>query len=59
MSRFSKYLRDTSGEMKHVKWPTKKQALVYSLLVIGISALVALFVSGADYVFTSLLNKIV
>jgi preprotein translocase SecE subunit len=56
MSRFSKYLSATAGEMKHVKWPTKHQAIVYTALVIVISILVALFTAGFDYVFSSILN---
>jgi preprotein translocase SecE subunit len=42
-----------------VKWPTRQQAIVYSALVIAISALVAVFTAGLDRVFTSLLNTII
>lgn len=59
MSRLGNYFRDTAAEMKHVSWPTQKQALVYSVLVIGISAFVALFVGAFDYVFTSILNTVI
>lgn len=56
MERFTKYLRDTVTEMKHVKWPTKEQALAYTVLVIAISTVVALLLSGFDYLFTNLLQ---
>lgn len=59
MNRLGNYFRDTFAEMKHVSWPTQSQALVYTALVIGISALVALIVSGFDFVFTSLLDLVV
>lgn len=59
MSRLGNYVRDTAAEMKHVSWPTQKQALVYSALVICISAFVALFVGAFDYVFTQLLNTVI
>lgn len=59
MSRFGNYLRDTIAEMKHVTWPTQSQAIIYSLLVISISGIVALLLSGFDYIFTSLLNMVV
>lgn len=59
MTRFINYLRATAAEMKHVSWPTQTQALVYTALVIGVSALVALFLAGFDYLFTQLLNTIV
>jgi preprotein translocase SecE subunit len=59
MSRLGNYLRDTVAEMKHVSWPTQTQALIYTTLVVVISVLVALILSGFDYVFTSLLNMVV
>lgn len=56
MERLTRYLRDTAAEMKHVKWPTKEQAIAYTLLVVAISGLVALLLSGFDYLFTNLLQ---
>jgi len=59
MSRIGNYVRDTAAEMKHVKWPTQTQAFAYTALVIGISAVVALFIGGVDYVFTQVLDIVV
>jgi preprotein translocase, SecE subunit, bacterial len=59
MNRFGKYLNDTAAEMKHVKWPTVKQTIIYSALVIAISAFTALFVAAFDYVFTNFLNSLI
>lgn len=59
MERLTKYFKDTAQEMKHVKWPTSSQALSYSLLVVLISATVALMLSGFDYLFTNLLEMVI
>jgi preprotein translocase SecE subunit len=59
MSRFSNYLQDTAAEMKHVSWPTQTQTIVYSILVIVVSALVAVFLGAFDYLFTQLLDIII
>lgn len=59
MEKITKYFRDTANEMKHVKWPTSTQAAVYTILVVAISALVALVLSGFDYVFTNLLETVI
>ena len=59
MSKFGDYLRDTAAEMKHVTWPTQMQALTYTVLVIGVSTFVALFLGGFDYLFTQLLNIVI
>ena len=53
------YIKDTKGEMKHVSWPTKKQAIAYTMLVILISVLVAFFLGLADFSFSKLLGSII
>jgi len=50
------YLRETRGEMKHVSWPTRKQALINTVLVILLSILVALLLGFFDFVFSKLLD---
>jgi len=52
MSQLSKYFRDTAAELKQVKWPTQKQAFIYSVLVVVISVIVALFLSAFDQIFS-------
>jgi preprotein translocase subunit SecE len=56
MSRFINYLKDTKGELKHVSWPTRKQSIVFTILVIAISILTALYLGLFDFVFTELLD---
>jgi len=59
MSRLGNYFRDTAAEMKHVSWPTQMQTMIYTLLVIVVSAFVALFLGAFDYLFTQLLDLII
>lgn len=59
MSRLGNYFRDTAAEMKHVSWPTQMQTIIYTLLVIVVSACVALFLGAFDYLFTQLLDLII
>ncbi|HEY9481014.1 MAG TPA: preprotein translocase subunit SecE [Candidatus Paceibacterota bacterium] len=53
------YIKETRGEMKHVNWPTKSQALNYTLLVVGLTVVVAVILSVADYVFGLGLEKFI
>ena len=53
MENLSKYLRETIAELQQVKWPTQKQAMVYTCLVLAICVVVALFVSVWDFVFAT------
>ncbi len=51
------FLKEVKMEVKKINWPTKDQAIRYTLIVIGISAVVAIFLGGLDFVFTTILNK--
>ncbi len=59
MSRLGKYLLDTKAELKHVSWPTQRQAAVYTALVIVISGLTAVFVGLFDHFFTKALDLLI
>ncbi len=59
MERLTKYFKDTAAEMRHVKWPTSTQAAVYTALVIAVSAVVALMLSGFDYIFSQILERFI
>ncbi len=52
MSRLTNYFKDVKTEMKHVSWPTKHQAFLFTALVIGVSIVVALILGLADFLFS-------
>lgn len=53
------YLRNVRGELAHVVWPSSRQTMVYTVLVVLISAIAALYLSGLDYVFTGVVNRMI
>jgi len=55
---FINYIKETKGEMKHVAWPTKKQAITFTVIVIAISALVAILLGVFDFIFSSGLARL-
>ncbi len=59
MDNLMKYFSDTAAELKQVTWPTQKQAMLYTALVIGISIIVSLFVGAFDYVFSQGISLII
>lgn len=52
------YIKETRAEFKHVNWPTKKQAIVYSVAVIIISVVLAYLLGAFDSLFQFGLGKI-
>ena len=58
MSKIAEYLKETKGELKHVIWLSRRQALFYTLIVILLSFLVAYFLGVFDFIFSRGLEKI-
>ena len=50
--KIADYLRETKGELKHVSWPTKKQAIAFTVLVIIVSVATAIILSLFDVSFS-------
>lgn len=53
MEKIINYFKSSYAEMKKISWPTKKQTINYSLLVIIMSAGFALFFTLLDYIFSN------
>lgn len=53
------YLKEVRFEMKKVSWPTRRETLRYTLIVILFSLIVATFLGALDFLLITLLNKFV
>lgn len=59
MSKITEYFKDTKAELKHVIWPSKKQAFYYTLIVILLSVIISYYLGMFDYLFSLGLQKII
>ena len=59
MNKLTNYFREALYELRKVTWPTKKQTVNYSIVVIAITIGMAIFFALLDYFFTWLLSVIV
>ena len=59
MKKLITFVKEAKAELVKVNWPTKKQTINYTLIVIGISLAVAVFLGGLDYFFAEILKKII
>lgn len=57
MSRIIDFIKESRIELKKVTWPTREETIRYTVTVITISAAVALFLGGLDYLFQFILNN--
>ncbi|HKK54360.1 MAG TPA: preprotein translocase subunit SecE [Patescibacteria group bacterium] len=59
MTKLANYIKASIEEMKKVTWPTKKETIRYTWLVIGLSLFIAAFLGLLDFVFNYALGFII
>lgn len=57
--KLTDYIKETRGEFRHVTWPTKKQAVAFTALVIAISLATAVYLGFFDFIFSIGLEKFI
>ena len=58
-ARIGKWLKDMKSELKKVQWPTKKQTVNNTLIVIACVVVVGLFIWVFDFVTTSVIDLLI
>jgi len=53
------YFSEVKGELRKVTWPKRQEVIRLTLVVFIISAIVAAYVGGLDYLFTKTLTLVV
>lgn len=50
------YLKEVKAELVHITWPSREDTQFLTLVVLGGSLLVGLYIGGLDYGLTTLLG---
>ena len=50
------YVRQVREELTKVTWPTRREAMNMTLIVVGVSVAVGVYIGGLDSIFTSALD---
>lgn len=59
IKKILQFIVEAKAELMKVNWPTKRQTLNYTLIVVGVSLIVALYLGGLDYIFSTILKKFI
>jgi len=54
-----RYIRETRGELRKVTWPTRQESQRLTAIVLGVTALMALFLGLLDLIFSSGIESLV
>ncbi|MEA2006789.1 MAG: preprotein translocase subunit SecE [Patescibacteria group bacterium] len=57
MNKAISFVKEAYVELKKVNWPSRKQTINYTLVVIGASIAVAVFLGILDMFFSSVIEK--
>jgi preprotein translocase subunit SecE len=58
-NKIDSFLKEVRIEIRKVNWPTTKETIRYTLIVLGVSVVTAIFLGGIDFLFTNFLNKFI
>ncbi len=58
-SKLIEYIKGSRTELKKVQWPTRKETVNYTILVIAISLSVVVYLGVIDFFLNKILEKIV
>lgn len=53
------YIKESKGEFAHISWPTRRQAIVFTVLVVVLSVITSLYLGAFDTLFTTIIKKFV
>ena len=59
MTKLANYIKASIEQMKKVTWPTKKETMRYTWLVIALSLAIAAFLGLLDFIFNYALGFII
>jgi preprotein translocase subunit SecE len=59
MNKLVNYLKGSREELAKVSWPNRETTINHTLMVIGISIAVAIFLGAMDYVLNKVLEVLV
>ncbi len=57
MNKIIQFLREVRVELAKVSWPTRNQTILYTIVVIGLSLFVAVFLGLLDFGFKTIIDK--
>ena len=59
LSSLTEYIKNSRTELKKVTWPTRKDTVNHTILVVSFSLSVAAFLGLADYILSTIFENLI
>jgi preprotein translocase subunit SecE len=56
--KIQRFFQETVGELRKVSWPTRREAIRLTWIVIGVILIMAAILGGLDFVYTKIFGVI-
>lgn len=56
--KIQRFFQETVGELRKVSWPTRREAIRLTWIVIGVIIVMAIILGGLDFVYTKIFGVI-
>jgi len=57
-TKIATFLREVKTETKRVNWPTREETIRYTLIVVGVSLVVAAYLGGLDIIIRFIIKNL-
>jgi preprotein translocase subunit SecE len=54
--KINSFFKEVWVEMKRVSWLARKDVVKYTLIVLGVTIVVSIFLGGLDYIFSTIIK---
>jgi preprotein translocase subunit SecE len=58
MSKIGSYIKETRGELRQVKWPSRRQTVLFTVFVVVVSLATAVYLGVFDFIFSRVLRLV-
>jgi preprotein translocase subunit SecE len=55
----TKFLKEVKAELKKVVWPSRKEVVKLTIIVVIVSIIIGAYIGVLDFIFTGLMNLLV
>ena len=59
MKRVRKFLKEVQGELLKVRWPTREETVKMTLIVVGTSIVIGVFLGILDFICAKILGVLI
>lgn len=59
LAKIKNFFKEVKTEAQHINWLSRKEVIKYTLIVIFLSLIVAIFLGFFDFIFSYLLSRFI